>query len=453
MNELLFENINEKESLENILAYNQIKKCDNEINKYKEEIELQKEEMKNILKNENVDEEYVEKIHKYKNVLKNMSGDSSRISELEDLIETNEKRIEEFQLKITETENNMSALKENIYNTENPAEVIECQNQIENLNVRLNDLNDILNQLISDNTPLLIEREYLVAKNGDNDLNIPKYNKEEVNKQILSLEEEFKNAIEELELPVRENIEFCQKKIKNRELEIEKYNHRKESVINSFPNALNVDIEKEYNNIETLLQELNLKVKNEEYSEINEETEEQRNMFEIPDEMPEEISDYTDDMINEMGDLDFEDVKEDESIVSSEESVSEIEVPEEVIEDENKEQENKKETSENLEVPQEQEKKPEEATAVSEESSETEEIASVSYVLSDGESLANIAEKVYPSKDNWLAIYYFNKDIIDKYLVSNGISNDIETVKELSIDTNLFTGIKLEIPTDYNYKI
>ena len=54
MNELLFGNIIEKESLENILAYNQIKKCDNEINKYTEEIEEQREEMKHILQNENL---------------------------------------------------------------------------------------------------------------------------------------------------------------------------------------------------------------------------------------------------------------------------------------------------------------------------------------------------------------------------------------------------------------
>ena len=60
--------------------------------------------MKNILKSENVDEEYVEKIHKYKSVLKNMSGDNSRILELDELISINEKRIEEFQTKISETE-------------------------------------------------------------------------------------------------------------------------------------------------------------------------------------------------------------------------------------------------------------------------------------------------------------------------------------------------------------
>ena len=87
------------------------------------------------------------------------------------------------------------------------------------------------------------------------------------------------------------------------------------------------------------------------------------------------------------------------------------------------------------------------------ETEENDEIESVSYVLSDGESLANIAEKVYPNKDNWEAIYYFNKEAIDKYLVSNGISNDFDTIKELAEDTNIFTGVKLEIPTDYNYKI
>ena len=67
--------------------------------------------------------------------------------------------------------------------------------------------------------------------------------------------------------------------------------------------------------------------------------------------------------------------------------------------------------------------------------------------------MMNIAEKVYPSASNWEAIYYFNKDAIDKFLVSNGISNDFDTVKELANDTTLFTGIQLEIPTDYNYKI
>ena len=454
MNELLFENENERKSLENILAYNQIKKCDNEINKYTEEIELQQEEMKNILKNENVDEEIVEKILKYKSVLKNMCGDNCRISELDEIIDENEKRIEEFQQKISETELSMNELKEQIYNTENPEEVIDCQNQIENLNVRLNDLNDIINQLISDNTPLLIEREYLVAKNGDNDLNIPKYNKDEINKHLSLLEEEFKTAIEGLELPIRENIEFCQKKIKNRELEIEKFNKRKESVINQFPNSIEVDIEDEYNNITNLLTELELKKETSNENPIIFDDaiieEDTTNEFEF-DDTPAEISDFTDDMIDEMGDLEFEDKEEIDIVPAEQETPDETPTEEPIVEEKTVDNEEIKEVEEetNSETVEEKVESPNEES----ETTETEEVASVSYVLSEGESLSNIAEKVYPSKENWLAIYYFNKETIDKYLVSNGISSDIETIKELANDTNLFTGNKLENPTDYKYKI
>ena len=49
MNELLFGEIKEKEALENLLALNQIKKCDKEIEKYTNEIKEQNEEMMNIL--------------------------------------------------------------------------------------------------------------------------------------------------------------------------------------------------------------------------------------------------------------------------------------------------------------------------------------------------------------------------------------------------------------------
>ena len=61
MSELLFGNLIEKEALENILALNQIKKCDNEIEKYTNEINEQNEEMIKILKDEDIDETYVEK--------------------------------------------------------------------------------------------------------------------------------------------------------------------------------------------------------------------------------------------------------------------------------------------------------------------------------------------------------------------------------------------------------
>ena len=89
MKELLFDSLIEKEALENILALNQIRKCDAEIEKYTEEIKEQNEEMMKILKDEDIDEGYVEKIHKYKNLLTNMDGDSGRITELEQTIEEN----------------------------------------------------------------------------------------------------------------------------------------------------------------------------------------------------------------------------------------------------------------------------------------------------------------------------------------------------------------------------
>ena len=60
MKELLFNNIIEKEALENILALNQIKKCDKEIEKYTNEINDQNEEMIRILNEETVIE--IEKV-------------------------------------------------------------------------------------------------------------------------------------------------------------------------------------------------------------------------------------------------------------------------------------------------------------------------------------------------------------------------------------------------------
>ena len=422
MNELLFGNNIEKEALENILALNQIKKCDKEIEKYTNEIKEQNEEMINILKNEDIDESYIEKIHKYKNILTNMDGENGRIGELDTEIQNNEKRINEFQEKITEIEEKLETLKKEIFETSDPSRVIECQNEIENNNVRLNDLNEILNRLISDNTPLLIEKEYLTAKNSDFDFNVPNYNKNEITSDLEKITKEFNSAIEKLDLPVRENIEFCQKKINNRELEIEKYKNRKNQVIESFPNSIKVDITKSYEDIKNLLSELNL-------SKCDEIKIDEKNIFdeEEPVEIKEEIEEAP---INE------ETKKIKYEISYLKEPVESVEEP---IEN-NKIEEPQKETEEPIE---------ENKT----DTTEAEEIESVSYVLSDGESLINIAEKVYPSKDNWEAIYYFNKDSIDKYLVSNGISSDFDTIKELANDTSLFTGVKLEIPTDYNYKI
>lgn len=433
MNELLFGEIKEKEALENILALNQIKKCDKEIEKYTNEIKEQNEKMINILKDEDIDETYIEKIHKYKNLLNNMDGENGRINELTDLISSNEERINDFQNKISEIENKIEELKKEIFETNDPSRVIECQNEIENNNVRLNDLNDILNHLISDNTPLLIEKEYLTAKNGDLDFNIPNYNKNEITSDLEKITKEFNEAIEKLDLPVRENIEFCQKKINNREIEIDKYNNRKNEVINAYPNSVKLDVEKAYEDIKDLLEELELSHNVEKINENNifdQEEREEKSKLEEKEITTEEPTDLKDEMTL----LEETEEPTDTREVIVENNEENIEVP---VDNKTEESiENNKETEE-----------------PKEESKNEEEIESVSYVLSDGESLMNIAEKVYPSKDNWEAIYYFNKETIDKYLVSNGISSDFDTIKELASDTSLFTGIKLEIPTDYNYKI
>lgn len=428
MKELLFDSLIEKEALENILALNQIRKCDAEIEKYTKEIKEQNDEMMKILKDEDIDESYIEKIHKYKNLLANIDGDNGRISELDKTIIENETRINEFQDKITEIETKLEELKKEIFETNNPSKVIECQNEIENNNVRLNDLNEILNGLISENTPLLIEKEYLTAKNSDFDFNVPNYNKNEITRDLENITNEFNEAIEKLDLPIRENIEFCQKKIKNREIEIEKYNDRKNKVIESYPSSISLELDKAYETISSLLKELDLTYGN--FTEVAE-----ANMFDDRIETSEPVVE-----------------KNEEKIDNNEISSEQKEMKDEMIlldePDEKPVEENEKK-SENIpnETPFVENTEPEKFET------ENEEIGSVSYVLSDGESLMNIAEKVYPSKENWEAIYYFNKDTIDKYLVSNGISSDFDTIKELANDTSLFTGIKLEIPTNYNYKI
>lgn len=435
MKELLFGNNIEKEALENILALNQIKKCDKEIEKYTNEIKIQNDEMKKILKDEDIDEECVEKIHKYKNLLNNMNEDTGRISELNEKVSENESKINDYQKQIDELNNKSEELKKEIFETDNSEKIIDCQNEIENNNVKLNELNEILDKLISDNTPLMIEREYLVAKNSDYDFNIPNYNKKEISTDLEKLTKEFNDAIERLDLPIRENIEFCQKKIKNREIEIDKFNKRKSEVMEAFPDAIKTDISIAMSNLKDLLGELDLT-----YGTI---VVEEKNIFD--EEPTTDESEETEKVEETVVEEPKEDIKDEISSLDNEEEITEAttdeseetkKVEEEVIEPED--------------IPTIKEETTDEEPVVPE---KEEEIGSVSYVLSDGESLANIAEKVYPSKDNWEAIYYFNKDAIDKYLVSNGISNDFDTIKELSTDTSLFTGIKLEIPTDYNYKI
>ena len=452
MIELLFENIKEKEALENLLALNQIKKCDKEIDKYSNEINKLNEEMESILKNENIDETYVDKIHKYKKLLSKMDGDAGRLSEIDKQIREIESKITGYENEIKEVEAKLDQLKDEIFITDEPSKVIECQNEIENYNVKLNDLNEILNSLISENTPLMIEKEYLIAKNNDYDLNIPNYNKEDISKDLDRLSRVFENAINKLDLPIRENIEFCQKKITNRELEIDKFTERKNNVMNAYPNAISLNIDSALADLKDLLLDLNLNgsknVKKEEVKEIKPKEKKEK----VEKDIKEEISLFEED--NEIKPLEE---KQEEIKEPVEEPKKDIDISKEEIEIKEGPKEEIKETNEDTKEVAKEEKTQEVETnkndVETKEEDKDEEIGSVSYVLSEGESLANIAEKVYPSKDNWEAIYYFNKDSIDKYLVSNGISNDFDTIKTLAEDTSLFTGIKLEIPTDYNYKI
>lgn len=301
MNELLFGNKQEKEALENILALNQIKICDSEIDRYTEEIKELNYEMTDILREEDINEDYVEKIHKYKRVLSSLEGENGRLKELDSKIEDNEKRIKEFQDKAKEIESKLESLKQEIFETSNPSKVIECQNEIETNNAKLNEINEILNKLVGDNTPLLIEKEYLAAKNNGVEFNIPNFNKEEIQNDLDRITNIFNGQIEKLDLPVRENIEFCQKKIKNREAEIEKFTARKNKVIESFPNSVNLDISSAYADIEELLNDLGLTTGFENYDnssmfdeediEIEEDT---PNLFDEPESVTEEVEENMD---------------------------------------------------------------------------------------------------------------------------------------------------------------
>lgn len=446
MSELLFENNEIKEALENLLALNQIKKYDSEINKYTAEIQDLRNEMAERLSSENIDKEFVERINKYKTLLTSMEGDSCRIGELDETIVENEDRIKNLQKNIKEVEEKLEALKDEIFNTTDPSRIISCQNEIESNNIKLNDLNEILNNVVNENTPLMIEKEYLKAKNSDVDFNIPNMNKNEISDDLKKAEEEFDSILEKLDLPIRENIEFCQKKIQNREIEIEKFTEKKNSVINAFPDAVLLNVEKAYTILTPLLEELDFckcdKIEENNESDLkdykeSEETEIENIEPKVTDE---------DDIKNEISNLDVEDDSEENIVEEKRVEDNEIVENEPTLEPQEEKNEESEEKVENSDENSAQEPETKEAK-------EDEEIGSVSYILSDGESLMNIAEKVYPSKDNWEAIYYFNKNTIDNYLISNGISNDFDNIKELAQDTSVFTGIKLEIPTDYNYKI
>lgn len=475
MKELLFSCKEEKQALENVLAFNQIRKCDEGINKYNEEIIKLKEEIRNILLNEGITENYVDLMSNYKKEIKELDTGKSRVMELDKKIKCNDEKIEGFNSKIKELESDLEAMKRVIFDSDDAKVIVDTQNKIELTNRRLSDLYDLVENLNNDNTTIIIEKEFIKNKNFESDFNTPEVIKVEISNELERLNVEFENICSELDLAVRENVEFCMKKINNREKEIAKFEDRKYNIISEFPDASDLDFSSEIDKLDCLFDELDSCFEDcgcdcgcdcdcedcmngecdcsdncdcgEECnctsydncgcgSCSNDELETENDNQELDDMTDSSDVDITTDMVRvesiEKPDIELREVENPEEDIKKEE-VKEIEI----TSDDEEEQEEKFDDSENVEI---------------DDSNSFSTIGSVPYIFSEGESLESIAEKVYPSKDCWEAIYNYNKEEIDNYLTANGISNDYESIKTLATDKYLFAGIQLNIPTDANYK-
>lgn len=441
MNELLFSCKSEKKALENILAYNQIKKCDEVIAKYNREIADLKKEINAILKSQDINENYIDIISGYKSQLKGMENEASRMKELDATIKTNDDKIKGFNLKIKEMESELESLKRVIFDSDDAKVIVDTQNQIEVLNKRIEDLYDLVENINTDNTTALLEIEFLKTSKLEDSFEATDVAKVEISNELHRISAEFTDVIKDLELSVREDIEFCTKKITNREKEIAKFEDRKSNIVAEFSDALDLDYISEMEKLSTLFSELELykydeaeKVEEvaitEDFEPIYEDSNEV-NIFDQPEVNEEELDeDSTTEDVNietdmvkiesiEKPDLEFKEISEASKLMEDEEEVEKEEIKNEIEVDN---------------------------------SNSFSTIGSVPYIFSEGESLESIAEKVYPSKECWQAIYYYNKEEIDSYLTANGMSNDFETVETLASDKYLFAGIQLNIPTDANYR-
>lgn len=449
MNELLFSCICEKEALENILAFNQIKKCDEGISRYKREIAELSDKISTILRDNDIVDNYMEVISKYKEQLKNIENSGIRKEELNTRIKENDEKIKGFNVKIKEMESELESLKRVVFDSDDAKVIFDTQKEIETLNKRLEDLYALVESLNNDSTAATIELEFIKTQNGngleDNDIL-----RIEVNNELNKTSLEFEEAIKDLELSVREDIEFCMKKIANREKEITKFENRKSNIIAEFPDSLNLDYVQEMKKLENLFEELDISNNNqsetiEDKQEDNVEEEEVSNIFDTPenDDYSYEEPDMEEDNDEESTDIDVEtDMVKVESIEKPDLEFKEVSNAADLMEDQTEEDfkeevENHNEEDTEIEV---------------DKSNSFSTIGSVPYIFSEGESLESIAEKVYPSKDCWEAIYNYNKEEIDRYLTANGINNDFETIKTLASDKYLFAGIQLNIPTDSNYR-
>lgn len=474
MKELLFSCKSEKLALENVLAFNQIRKCDEGIDKYNEEIVELKEEIRDILKGEGITENYIDLISNYKKEIKELDTGKSRVMELDKKIKCNEEKIDGFNIKIKELESELEAMKRVIFDSDDAKVIVETQNKIELTNKRLSDLYDLVENLNNDNTTILIEKEFIKNKSFESDFNTPEVVKVEISNELERITIEFENVIKELDLAVREDIEFCMKKINNREKEIAKFEDRKYNIIAEYPDAEDLDFDSEIDKLDNLFEELdscfgdfcsgdcsgcagcdhdelecgcdidacscgeecectlenNCGCSCAIEKDIEEDIDNEEDLIDAKD------VDITTDMVHvesiEKPEIELKEVEEASELTSDEKDV----VIEESAEDD--EYTNVEfDDSEDIEI---------------DDSNSFSTIGSVPYIFSEGESLESIAEKVYPSKDCWKAIYNYNKEEIDSYLTANGISSDEDSIKTLAADKYLFAGIQLNIPTDANYK-
>ena len=435
MKELLFSSTTEREALENVLAFNQIRKCEEVIDKYEREIGELREEISAIIKSEEISKDYVELITKVKDQLKGISSSSTRLKEIDSVMKNNDDRVKEFDYTIKELESELESLKRLVFESDDASVIEETQAEIDTLSSRLSDLYELVQSINNSNTAYMIEEELIKA---DNNTNYTDNTKVELSNELRKLYTEFESEIETLDLPVREDIEFCMKKIKNREAEIARYEARKDSIVATYPDALDLDFELEMTKLDELLEELSLLGVDSYYPDDFEEDDD-TNIFDSADEVVDEEQEDQGPVLEDDSDSEpNKDLKD--TVDNGMVRVESVEKPSIDLKEIDEDVEDTDDSIEN------------EEDVLVDNSSSFSTIGSVPYIFSEGESLESIAEKVYPSKDCWEAIYNYNKEEINSYLTANGMSTDPETIKTLASDKYLFAGIQLNIPTDSNYR-
>ena len=160
MSELLFSCTCEKKALENVLAYNQIRKCDEGINKYKKEIEELRNEISKILKGQNISDNYMDTISKYKAQLKDMETSGVRKEELDKKIKVNDDKIDGFNAKIKELEDELESLKRVLFDSDDARVIFDTQKEIEVVSKRLEDLYTLVENISNDSTNAAIEMSH-----------------------------------------------------------------------------------------------------------------------------------------------------------------------------------------------------------------------------------------------------------------------------------------------------